>query len=74
LLQLKRDSSASPGGPEEAAKESLRIYSGSSCTSRLLYEGPFRETSAVSASLLCSMAIDSGKVSRRALLRGYERD
>lgn len=51
-----------------------RICSGTSCTSRWLYTGPFRNGSAATSSLLCSMVIDSGKVSRTALLPGDNRN
>jgi len=59
------------GELEKLGPPRSRICSGTSCTSRWLYTGPFRDSS---ADLLCSMVIESGKVARTALLPGDDRD
>jgi hypothetical protein len=62
------------GEIEKLGPPSSRICSGASCTSRWLYTGPFRDASAGTGSLLCSMVIESGNVTRTALLPSEDRD
>lgn len=58
------------GEVEKLGQPRTRICSGTSCTSRWIYTGPFRDGSASGDSLLCSMVIESGRVARTALLPG----
>jgi hypothetical protein len=57
------------GEVDKLGPPTTRICSGTSCTSRWLYGGPFRGDS---TPLLCSMVIDSGNVTRTAVLPGAD--